>query len=229
MLIFGAVVCLIWTSVNVCATSDATGDLFHTTDGLSWEKYTGNDNIDITDVSYTTSDTQLTVTLTIAGTIQDDYTYGYWVYVANTGTEGYDYFGSYTNGIGYVFDTTPTEHQVTKDTHTLTFVFDLDNPANVERVYAWAYQDGGYDNPDEIWVDWAPDTYFPAYDTFYGSDNNTTTDDDTAGDDTGDNTTGGDDSAGNNESSAGNGTPGFEMIAILAAITVALLLFKRRK
>lgn len=240
LIIIGAVVFLIGASVTASAVTDSTGDLFHALENGGYEVYNNQkDDIDITDISYTTSETQVTVTLTVKGEIQNTSLFGYFVYIASEGIDGFDYFASYTNGIGYVFDTTPTDHLVTKDSNTLTFVFDLEDPSSIVNAWAWAYESASYES-EESWLDWAPDTYFPAYDDFYGSSNdgedpseegNGETTDEGDGTTTGeeDGTNGEDTTEGGEENSGSEKTPGFEILTLVASVAIALILLRKRK
>lgn len=233
LIVLGAVVFLIGASVTASAVTDSTGDLFHALENGGYEIYNNQkDDIDITDVSYTASETQVTVTLTVKGEIQDTSLFGYFVYIASEGIDGFDYFASYTNGIGYVFDTTPTDHLVTKESNTLTFVFDLEDPSSIVNAWAWAYESASYES-QESWLDWAPDTYFPAYAEFYGSsdDGEDDTDDGDGEDETTDE--GQEDGTDGETSGEDNGsdsdTPGFEILTLIAAIGVALIVLRKRK
>ena len=235
VIILGAILALVTASFNVSAETDSTGDLFHAIGDGTYEIYNdAKDDIDITDISYTASDTQLTVTLTVDGTIQDEQLFGYFVYVVLEGTTGYNYWGSYTNGIGYVFDTTLSEHLVTKDSNTLTFTFDIDDAASVANVWAWAYELAAIGS-EELWADWAPDSYFPAYALFYGEDDTEeedTGEEDTGEEDTGEEETNGEETTGEDDTGdeeGGGGTPGFELLVLIAAIAVALIILRKRK
>ena len=241
VLILISILTLVLASVNVSALVDPTGDLFHAIGDGTYEIYNdAKDDIDITDISYTTSDTQITVILTVDGSIQDGQLFGYFVYVGLEGTaSGFDFFGSFTNGIGYVFDSTLTEHLVTKDTNTLTFVFDVDNPSSVDNVWAWAYELAAVGS-EESWVDWAPDIYFPAYALFYGTDGDADAGEGDGDADAGDGDGEGDgdgDGDGDVDGDGGTGdgdttqpqTPGFEILVLFVAIALLVILTRRKK
>ena len=73
--------------------------------------------------------------------------------------------------------------------------------------YAAEYVEMG-DTTSEWWGDWAPETHSP----FWGEDG----DDDDGGD-------------GDEQQNPPSGTPGFETIAAIAAIGIALIILRRRK
>jgi len=247
----GVFLTLMGASITVSAETDSTGDLFHrkvdATDitGWSFEEYTGDKpNIDITDLSYTTTDTQLTITMTVAGVIEDKQGLAYYAYILRD-TVGAGNIAYYTNSFYYVWG--DTQESATSDmtsragTDTITFTIDYADPGSITGVWGFTYEvaDIQASTSGEYWGDWAPNTYFPAYDQFYGGDSEDegTGEDEgeEEGEDTGDEGTGeedqGDDGTGDTEDNEGDngGTPGFELLAIIAALAIALIILRRRK
>ena len=94
----------------------------------------------------------------------------------------------------------------------------------IEEIFGWATF-----IHDPVYQDWAPDSRGPegSFDT--GGDDtggDDTGGDNTSGDDTGTDDTGGDDTSGDTQKP---GTPGFELIAVITAVGIALILLKKRK
>ena len=98
-------------------------------------------------------------------------------------------------------------------------MFETQGDTTIEEIFGWATF-----IHDPVYQDWAPDSRGPegSFDT--GGDD--TGSNDTGGDDTGADDTGGDDTSGDTQKP---GTPGFELIAVIAAVGIALILLKRRK
>lgn len=210
MLIVGGIVALILMSVNVVAVNDDTGDIWHQTwseseNKMVWGAFTDNkDNIDITDVSYTISGTQATVTMTTVGAMSagmgDDVVYTMHL---KYGASSY-YMIVYTNNQGSVMGwgdyagfTEPLDNPISGNTFTATFEVSDPN-ANYQVIgFNVEYNEPGNDQ-GEAWWDYAPGSAAPWY-------------------------TDGDVNGGNN-----GGTPGFETLATIAALGVALIILRRK-
>jgi hypothetical protein len=177
-------------------------------------------NVDIKKVSCVIEDGTLTLKLEVAsdGTIQNeidmDYSYNVVLKTSDDGmyTIMVNYAGSAGMGIG---PSTPAESaggELEISGNTLEMVWVFEGDATVEELYG----DASY-SPTEnsVYRDIAPNT---EDDTDPGND-------DTDGDDTGD---GGDDDSGDNNTKK-PGIPGFEAVAVLAAIGVAFILIERRR
>jgi len=210
LLIVGIAVLLL-SSITVSAESDDTGDVWHwrvSETTWSWEHSGGKPNIDITSVSYTITDSEATLTMTVAGTIEDSENIVYYMHLVGDDETTY-YQAFYFNGggayilIGAGYEGGELVNPVSGNTFTATFP--IADPSATYSVWAYSaeYTEAG-DETDEWWGDWAPNLYSPWY-------------------------TGGDGNGGNGDNGGGGGTPGFETLAVIAAIGVALIILRRRK
>ena len=209
MLIVGVVVLLLST-LTVSAESDDAGDVWHwrvSETAWSWEHSGGKPNIDITSVSYTITGSEATLTMTVAGTIEDSEEIIYYMHLVGDDETTY-YQAFYVNGEGMVMGYggysgffEQLENPVSGNTFTATF--EIDNPDATYSVWAYSgeYAEVG-DESGEAWWDYAPNTYSPWY-------------------------TGGDGNGGDN--GGGGGTPGFETLAVIAALGAAFIILRRRK
>ena len=215
------------SSISVCAESDPTGDVYHqivTENNLTWELYSGEKpNIDITDISYSISGSEATVTMTVAGTIQDAETIGYYVHLAKDDTSFYQIY--YFNGVGIfsgsgdysgtwqLLESPP----ISSDGKSLTYTFEIDtsDPSAEYTPWGWSVELANVENQGgEAWLDYAPGTYAPWY---------TSGDGDVDGGENGD----GDTSTDGDDGTSG-GTPGFEIFALLAAVAIVFIVLKKR-
>ena len=233
ILILSAVITLILSSSTTLASTetDGTNDVFH------WRVSDGNwgwgfniadkDNIDITELSYEANDNQLTITLKVDGIIEDSKLIAYYAYYTSADAT---YWIMYTNGsaVGYCNEDyiIGANAVVTKTSEdTLTGVFSLyGSDTSKVDLYATAWQYTEVNNQlAEYWVDWNPDTHFPGAGDDDDDDDTGDDDDDDTGDDDDDDTGNGGDGSKKKDS------PGFEIIALIAAIGFALILLRRRK
>ena len=210
ILLFVGISVLLLSTLTVSAESDATGDVWHwrvSETTWSWEHSGGKPNIDITSVSHTITDSEATLTMTVAGTIQDSEKIVYYMHLVGDDETTY-YQAFYVNGgggyllIGAGFEGGALVNPVSSNTFTATFP--IADPSATYSV--WAYSAEHVETGDEsgeAWWDYAPDTHSPWY--YISGDG-----------DTGDGGTGG-------------GTPGFETLAVIAAVGVALIILRRRK
>jgi len=214
ILLFVGIAVLLLSTLTVSAESDSTGDVWHwrvSETTWSWEHSGGKPNIDITSVSHTITDSEATLTMTVAGTIQDSENIIYYMHLVGDDETTY-YQAFYVNGdgayilIGAGYQGGELENPVSGNTFTATF--EIDNPDATYSVWAYSaeYAEAG-DESGEAWWDYAPDTYSP----WYTSDGD-------------DGTNGGDGNGG-----TGGGTPGFETLAVIAALGIAFIVLKRRK
>lgn len=233
LIIFGAVIFLLLSSLTVSAESDPEGDVYHQiVDGSSfrYELFGTRDKIDITDISYGTSGSDITVSLTVKDAIDtSSQNIIYWVYLGAVGATEVDYyFLQYSQGQGIIssagvlggyFNMTPT-FDISTDGKTLSYTFtDVDTSNEYEPWgYAAEYFDFTQQDGGEAWLDYAPGTYSP----WYGMD------DDTGGDDNGGGDTGnGDDTGGSTTDK--KDSPGFGIIALIAGIALLVFVLRKRK
>ena len=230
-ILFVSVAVMLLSSMAVSADkteSDPTGDVAHweyTANNWGWSYDVGNKpNIDITELSYSVGVGKLTVTMKVDGAIQ---TSGNFLYMIMMNTSDATYWMSWSEGEGGGFASSVGEGEMKYDFNpevdssggTLSFVFN-ETGSDYLSVEFWGYAAEYAEMGDvtsEWWGDWAPGEYSP----FYGGDDDD--DSDSGGDDDGD----GD--GGNDGSSGSSGTPGFEAIALLAAVVIALIILRRRK
>jgi hypothetical protein len=228
-LIVLALIGFLCCSVTVSAISDGTGDIWHwtaTEGGFNWVAYTeSNDKIDITNLDYAIEGSEVTMTMTVAGQIEDADTVYYLMHLLM----GNDYYmATYLNGNGLVIGSGALSgffEQLTDPVsgNTFTATFTVNDPtADYEiRGYAQELSTYGDETNAEWWGDWAPDTYFNEYTGYQGPGDDT--DDDTEGEGTN-----GEDETDNGDTTPTPQTPGFEIILISIAFIIALIIRKRK-
>ena len=230
IIIFGAVIFLLLSSLTASAVSDPEGDVYHQiVDGSSfkYELYGTRDKVDITDLSYTTSESDITVSLTVKDAIDiSNQNIFYWLYLqAVGGAEDDYYFLWYSQGQGIVssagalegyFNITPT-FDISNDGKTLSYTFTDVNTNNEYEPWGFAAehfdftQQGG-----EGWYDYAPGTYSP----WYGME-------DPGGNGNGGGNGGNGD--GNGGTTTDNDSPGFGIIALIAGLALLVFIIRKRK
>ncbi len=242
LITLGAVVFLIGASVSISAVSDSTNDIFHhkedagSVTGWSFEQYSGEKpNIDITDISYTVDGSTVTITLTVAGVIEDKEGLAYYVYIPHE-TALMGGLAYYTNSFYYEWGDTSasanSEMTSHAGTNTLTFEMDYEEPSGITDVWGYTYEvsDISASTGGEYWGDWAPDTYFSAYDQFYGAETEETTEEETTENETTEEETTEEETTEEiTDDTSSTGTPGFEILTLVAAIGVVLIVLRKRK
>lgn len=215
---------LVLSCMTASATSidDGTGDIWHwQQSGTSWS-WIGNvgnkPNIDIKEVSYEVNGNNITLKMEVAGSIQDAEKIAYYLWYNSTDSV---YMLSYANGKGSGFGwkgmNFTNEENITVSGDTLSVVLDVLGDTSKVELWGMAveYTTTLGDQTNEWWGDWVPNEKFTYAPDSGGND-------DAGGNDT-DGGSNGDDSSGD------KGTPGFEMIVVLAAVAVALLFLRRRR
>ena len=207
------------------SVSDGTGDVYHwsqTGTAWSWSANIANKpDIDITEISYTVHDNKITLKLEVSGQIQTSDNFAYWVYYNTTDSM---YWLTYVNGTGFgmgmnllQFMNTTSSENVTISGNSISVDLDVVGDTTDVELWGWAAEyTGDSQITSEWWGDWAPNSKFTGTDDTSGD----------TGDHTGDDT-GGDENASGDTSQPS--TPGFELIAVIAAVAVALILLKRRR
>ena len=208
-MLFASMVVLLTVSITVSAETevDATGDVIHwrtTEDGFNWEYDAAKPNIDITEMLCDAAAGTITLSMTIAGTFEDSafITYSLNYYSSDSG-----YYMSYVNGKAQSMYTTPTgggdeNTPVITSGNTLTCTFDgsIDDPSTYTFSAATFQRTALNDPTAEYWTD------------VYSDD---------AGDDDG--------SSDDSSNDEGIGTPGFEVLTLIAAIGIAIIVPRKRK
>jgi len=240
-LISGAILLLIGACINVTATTDATNDIWHQIVdetnplGIAWQAFDGSkNNIDITDISYTTTEAQVIFTMTVAGTIQDSNMIQYGIYVTLSDPNPYNPYADtvvwnahYGNGFETITDADSSNGgDITDDagTSTWTVIFDVDNPDNVTEFFGFAAEYTSITDltSGEYWVDYAPDTAHPSYASLPDNSENT-------GDDTSTETNNNNSNSSETSEEDPSSTPGFELIILLGSFTIAIIIIRRKQ
>ena len=240
------VLVLVFSSITVSAETqtDPSGDVYHwkMTDSIwSWEpSVESKPNIDIIELTYTPNGNQLTLTMKVAGNIQNSDKIAYIAWV-NT-TDAY-YWLYWMNGQSTSmaintqegstqFDMDP---DVTVVEGTITCVFDVvgtDIASSEFWGYAAEYTNFGVMTQD-WWGDWIPGTYAPFWDQEGDGDGDEGEGDGDEGEGDGDegdtDGEGETDGEGSGNGENGSGTPGFELIGVITALAIAIIILRRRK
>jgi len=229
LLVIGILIAIIAAAQSVSAEADGSDDLWHwkaTGTSAAWEAYAtgGKGYIDITSIDYSITGSEATLTMTLSENIQDSQTVIYYIHLVT----GSDYYiAYYVNGVGVVAGSggqlagyyAMLESPVSEKTFTATFTINDPSATYSVRGYAQELTSVG-DETAEWWGDWAPDTYFHDYSGYTPEDGN--------GDETGDGTEDGE-TGGDGTSDTNKGTPGFEIITLIAAISIAIILLRKKK
>ncbi len=235
---------LILLSVSIPAetATDDTEDVWvHQlgSSGMSYREYSGSrDNVDITSVSYELSDSTVTASLTVAGEIVNDMYHTYIIYLENPSGQ---YYATYSAGSGmwigndkYGGEMGQLTDPVSGD--TFTAIFEINHPEDSFNLYGSASESV---DATEAYYDFAPNMFAPYYEG--STDDDEPVDDPDPGDSTdADDTENANDSDNTDQTDTtdlntddttddgGGGIPGFETIALIAAIGIALILLKRK-
>jgi len=217
-----AILLLSSMTVSAATESDPTGDVVHATwaNGLwGYAGVSGKSNVDITAISAEVSDGKLTLSLTVAGNIEISENFGY-VVTYNTSDAmymmAYGGYGTEQGGASWGMSTTggfniSSGNVSIEGTNTIRSTLDL--VGENEKVDLWGmateYTGNLTENPyAEQWVDVAGD--MPDFETGGGEN-------------------GGNGGNGGEDGTDSTGTPGFEMIAVIGTLVIALILLRRKR
>ncbi len=211
--------------------SDDTGDVAHweyTGTAWGWEYNLANKpNIDITELSYSTSEGKVTITMKVIGSIESSEFVAYW---AMMNTSDSTFLMTYSNGEGggYAMNTGGVSGQmdfepvISVNGNTLSCTYNISSESFEGAEfwgYAAEYTNEEYTEQQEWWGDWAPNSNSP----FYG-DQPETPDDGNDENDNGSESQDGNESGGNN-----GGTPGFELLTLFVGLIAVIILIRKRK
>lgn len=244
ILFFAGFIALILFCGNVSAVSvsDGTGDVWKQKLG-SWDSTTSREDVDVTSLSYEISDSEITATLTVKGEIQSDANHMYYIYLENSSVSYYAMFavgqGTWINIDNPIGESGTLSNPVSGNTFTATF--EISNSDASFDLWGYAMETVG----TEAYHDYAPNSYAPYYEggstedsgTDEGTDSNDSEDTQNGEDNTGGTEGDGETDAGsenteNTEDTAGDsdsGTPGFEILTLVASVAIALILLRKRK
>ena len=218
-------------SSNAIAESvtDPTGDVFHwwqSAGTFTWEYDNSKPDIDITEYGYDISGGTLTLTMTVAGDINNGELYSYTISFVSD-TDSSTYMVTYVGGQGGTYYLSQTgggtgEASASGDTLTGSFETSISDPSNYEFIVTANQYTVLNDVTNEYWVD-----------------SNQLNDEDT---DSGANDDSNDDNTDNSDSDSiditnenddttvppPTGTPGFEIFALISAMIAILFIIKRR-
>jgi hypothetical protein len=233
---------LLGAGASGTTSDDDTGDVWVYelgSSGMTYREYSGSrDNVDVTEVSYEISDSVVTATLTVAGEIVNDMYHTYIIYLENSSGQ---YYATYSADSGmwigadkYSGEWGQLTDPVSGD--TFTAIFEIDHPEDSFNLYGVASESV---DATEAYYDYAPNMFAPYYEG--STDDDEPVDDPDPGDSTdADDTENANDSDNTDQTDTtdlntddttddgGGGIPGFETIALIAAIGIALILLKRK-
>lgn len=256
LFVCAAVLLLSTITVSAVTITDDTDDVWY----YNFPEYevgtvANKPNIDITSVSYTIIGSEITLTMTVKGIIEDSDLISYVIYFGTVNESG-DIFLSpcrpgyqvvYSNEHGYYsyfgldgFSMEPGDFgeltdPVSGNTFTATFEIAHFDPA-VEVLGKVMEADPMFltDAFSVFWMDVTSNllSLLPSIDDEDGVDEDEPIDDedeDTTGDDEDIILPNGDDTDGDGNGGNGGGTPGFEILAFIVALAIAFIILKRKK
>lgn len=229
---------LLGVSISAETVTDGTGDVWKQkigTSGYEWTQTATRDNVDVTSLGYEISGSEVTVTLSVAGEIQETEGFSYYLYLENSSGQYYAYY-TYGSGMWIGLDKYNGEMGELTDPisgNTFSATFEIDHPEDDFNIYGFASESV---DAMEAYYDYAPNSYAPYYEASSTEDD---TSDDTLPVDDGadenqneqtddnaeeDETT----SEEKNDQTTATDTPGFELFFLIAGLATALIIFKRR-
>lgn len=223
MLVLGAMLLLLFFSYSVSAVSDDTDDVWKHTyseTGYSWNKFGSKPSIDITDVSYSINGNQATLTMkTVGNIVTNSRNTVYTMHLAYSDSAFYMVY--YSDGNGVVlgqgsFSESPLQLEHTVSGNTFTGTFDVEDPNLDYQVIGFNVEHTDVDaETGDAWWDYAPNSEAPYYSS--GGDGNNGNDNNNG------------DSNGDETNQPSGGTPGFEILTLISAITISIIILRKRK
>jgi hypothetical protein len=227
---------LICVSFTVSATSfsDPTGDVKYGSASDYYGEVNNKPNLDITYLSYVVNGNSITINLTVLGLIQFSEDVEYSAYVNSTDTEyimilnNQHRIGASMNRISGVREYSNGSITVSGD--TLSGIFTLGSNSLMITIYGYAREGILTQNgpTGDLWVDNAKYTYLSNSTNTDGNITNNTGKNNinnsgaNTNDTTGNNTD-------NNTTSPGEKTPGFELLLVIAAVTITAIFLRRQR
>jgi len=242
----------------VTITDDTNDVMYFEFDPLTGDEKSltvvNNPNIDITSVSYTITGSEITLTMKVKGAIEDSDLIIYYIYfgMINETDNSIDkhyvatyrneesYYSYFTSGGGMPTDSDWLANPVSGNTFTATFeMVDFDpkfeiwgitteytiDPMSSDVPFDWTNR----------WMDFTSNFFdlFPSEDDEDDVDEDEPDIDDDDEDTTDDNEDiilpNDDDTVGDGNGDTGGGTPGFEILVFIVALTISFIILKRKK
>jgi hypothetical protein len=201
--------------------SDPTGDVSYGNASDYYGEVDNRPNVDITQLSVIVKRNSVTLNLTVAGAIQISEDVMYTAYVNSTDTQYIMILNNNDFIMGMSMDRSSglreyANRSVTVTGDTLSAVFNLRGNTSMVSIYGYTRegiltQSGP---TGDLWVDQAKYVY---------------SQDSTDNDVNATNNTGGNNTNGNSGTSPGKKTPGFELLPVIAAVTITAILLRRRR
>jgi hypothetical protein len=208
------------STASAISVSDPTGDVTYGDESGPIAQVDNRSNVDITQLSAIVNGDSVTLSLTVAGTIEISPDVLYLAYVNSTDTQ-YSIALNHDSRAGISMNRNTKEMKYTNGSvtvtgNTLSAVFNLDGITSMVVLSAFTQAVKRYSTGRLalVWFDNA--SYMNINDS---TDTNTNTSNNTDGNNTNDNTV----------TSTGKNTPGFELLLVIAAVTITVILLKRRR
>ncbi len=213
-------ICASYTT-SAISFSDPTGDVSYGNASDNYREVDNRPNVDITQLSFNVKRNSITLSLTVAGGIQISEDVMYTAYINSTDTQ----YMMILNNNDYIMGVSVNRsfgireyanESVAVSGDTLSAVFNLRGNTSMVTTFGLAQERALNQSvpTGDLWIDNAKYAYTP---------NSTDTDVNTT------NNTGGNNTDGNTGTLPGRKTPGFELIPVIVAVTIAAILFRRRR
>lgn len=180
---------------------DPANDVFYYNRGSIGSNIATKPDIDIREITYSFEGNTLTLTMRVEGTISSADNFYYNIELKTD--DDVDYEVSYSDGEGSAYALGDGDYHsgdISINGSTLTATIPMAGSSTTVTHFSSLGSEFGSGGIDVRWNDWAPDSEVPS--NWLGGQTTTPAD--------------------------GNGTPGFELLAVLVALGAALLLIKRK-